>query len=627
MNDVFLKIVNMSISAGWLILAVLILRVLLKKAPKWVNVLLWGIVAVRLIFPLSIESALSLIPSAETISGQVLSGPSFDIHTGITPVDREINGYLGDRYFEGVTVPANNGFSVMTVLTIVWVLGILLLAAYTMVSYWRLHRKVDTAVRYEDNIFRSENVVSPFILGVIRPKIYLPFSVGEEDLAYVIAHEQAHIRRGDQWWKPMGFILLTLHWFNPLVWVGYALLCRDIELACDERVIGKLDSNGRADYMQTLVSYSVNRPAIAACPLAFGEIGVKERVKSVMRYRKPAFWAILAAVVVCVAVAVCFLTNPRGKSFHLEIVIPAGSQEGYAFADEEICPTRDHIVVTSGDGLGDTEVFLETVEGSRTYAPTYLTPGFPADIEAEKGAWLKIGVNVQNPAEQDMVVYIDVRNVEVRIRSTVQEEPNTAPDNRDTGDTATAPQIAQYLPYPPGYSYASSELQTEDQSNTLIISLDGNSNRQDQDFEAYAAAAFRVIEEEIELKEIAYRNAKTKEEIASYTRTDEKVLVYRLTIGAEGVTSIGIGDAAANLYRTISSPSNDRGFAKGESVYLGALRNIPDICDVEVFAADADGNEVFRFRFRENTENPEAPIVSGDWVLTPSWEAKIEQTR
>ena len=314
MSELFLKIINMSISASWLVLVVLILRFVLKKAPKWVNILLWGIVAIRLICPFSFESALSLIPSAETFPEKVISGPSFDVQTGITPVDNRINDYLGDRYFEGVTVPANNGNNIMTILTIVWTIGILLLVAYTVISYWRLRRKVDTAVRYKDNIFQSENVKSPFVLGIIKPRIYLPFNMNGQDLEHVVAHEQAHIHRKDHWWKPFGFLLLTIHWFNPLVWLAYVLLCRDIELACDEKVIKELGNEQRADYTQALVACSVNRRMIAACPLAFGEVGVKDRVKSVMNYKKPAFWGVVLAVIVCVFVAVCFLTNPVTKN-------------------------------------------------------------------------------------------------------------------------------------------------------------------------------------------------------------------------------------------------------------------------------------------------------------------------
>ena len=417
MSDLFLKIVNMSISASWLVVAVLILRLVLKKAPKWVNVLLWGIVAVRLICPFSFESALSLIPSAETFPEKIISGPSFDVQTGITPIDNRINDYLGDRYFEGVTVPTNNGNNVMTILTIVWIIGILLLATYTIISYQRLNRKVDTAVHYKDNIFQSENVSSPFVLGIIKPRIYLPFNMNGQDLEHVVAHEQAHIRRKDHWWKPLGFLLLTIYWFNPLMWLAYVLLCRDIELACDEKVIKGLSNEQRADYTQALVACSVNRRMIAACPLAFGEVGVKERVKSVMNYKKPAFWVIIIAVIVCVGVAVCFLTNPKQDRYTLRIVVPAGSQEEFVYTDEEVSTVRNSIKIWSGDGLGDTEVLLFPVNKTAEtgYTATYLTHGMPVEFDAEKDTWFKIGVNMQNPTNEDIIVYVEVENVEVRI--------------------------------------------------------------------------------------------------------------------------------------------------------------------------------------------------------------------
>ena len=356
MNELFLKIINMSISASWLVMAVLILRLVLKKAPKWVNVLLWGIVAVRLICPFSFESALSLIPSAETFPEKAISGPSFDVQTGITPVDNRINDYLGDRYFEGVTVPANNGNHMMNILSIVWTIGILLLIAYTVISYWRLHREIDTAVRYKDNLFQSENVSSPFVLGLIKPRIYLPFNMNGQDLEHVIAHERAHIRRKDHWWKPLGFLLLTIHWFNPFMWLSYVLLCRDIELACDEKVIRELGNEQRADYTQALVACSINRRTIAACPLAFGEVGVKERVKSVMNYKKPAFGIVLLAVIACVGVAVCFLTNPITADDHFgaEIYEPTPIEQiDEKYDNEEFVITKLHYENLDGEWVSE----------------------------------------------------------------------------------------------------------------------------------------------------------------------------------------------------------------------------------------------------------------------------------
>ena len=314
MNELFLKIINMSISASWLVLAVLLLRFVLKKAPKWVNVLLWGIVAVRLAFPFSIESALSLIPSAETIPPNIGMNTTPTINSGINAINNAVNPIISQSNTPMAGASVNPLQITIGIFEYIWIFGMIALALYTAISYWRLHRKVDTAVRYKDNIFQSENVKSPFVLGIIKPRIYLPFNMNGQDLEHVVAHEQAHIHCKDHWWKPFGFLLLTIHWFNPLVWLAYVLLCRDIELACDERVIKELGNEQRADYTQALVACSVNRRMIAACPLAFGEVGVKDRVKSVMNYKKPAFWGVVLAVIVCVFVAVCFLTNPVTKN-------------------------------------------------------------------------------------------------------------------------------------------------------------------------------------------------------------------------------------------------------------------------------------------------------------------------
>ena len=311
MSELFLEIVNRSIAASWIVIAVLILRFCLKKAPKWVNVLLWGIVAVRLIFPFSIESALSLIPSAETVSPSIMMETAPSVQTGVPALDQVINPVIDHSLSPAPGASANPLQIWISVMAAVWLAGAATLLLYSAISYWRLRRRVREAVILRDNIYQSENAGSPFVLGIIQPKIYLPYSVDSGALAYVIAHEQAHIRRGDHWWKPLGFLLLTVHWFNPLLWLSYILLCRDIELACDEKVIREMGSEQRADYTQALVSCSVSRRSIAACPLAFGEVGVKTRVKSVMNYKKPAFWIILASALICAAAAVCFLTNPK----------------------------------------------------------------------------------------------------------------------------------------------------------------------------------------------------------------------------------------------------------------------------------------------------------------------------
>ena len=417
MNELFLKIINMSISASWLVLAVLILRFVLKKAPKWINVLLWGIVAIRLICPFSFESPLSLIPSAETIPLNIGMDSTPTINSGISAINNAVNPIISQSNTPMAGASINPLQITIGIYEYIWIFGMIALALYTAISYWRLHRKVDTAVRYKDNIFQSENVKSPFVLGIIKPRIYLPFNMNGQDLEHVVAHEQAHIHRKDHWWKPLGFLLLTIHWFNPLMWLAYVLLCRDIELACDEKVIKELGNEQRADYMQALVACSVNRRMIAACPLAFGEVGVKERVKSVMNYKKPAFWVIIIAVIICVGVAVCFLTNPKQDRYTLRIVVPAGSQEEFVYTEEEVSTVRNSIKIWSGDGLGDTEVLLFPVNKTAEtgYTATYLTHGMSVEFDAENDTWFKIGVNMQNPTNEDIIVYVEVENVEVRI--------------------------------------------------------------------------------------------------------------------------------------------------------------------------------------------------------------------
>ena len=310
MSKIFLNIVNMSISAGYIVLAVLILRLILKKAPKWISVILWGIVALRLVLPFSIESAFSLIPSSETISPEILTDKTPTIHTGIPILNSTLNPIINDSFSPNAGDSANPLQIIVPVLAVIWIIGIVALLIYTAFSYFGIRRKLQTAVLLRDRIYQCQNVASPFVFGVIKPKIYLPFSMNDNEMNHVIAHEQAHISRKDYLWKPLGFLLLSLHWFNPLLWLGYILLCRDIELACDEKVIKKLDCNARADYSDALLTCSINRRTIAACPLAFGEVGVKKRIKSVLCYKKPTFWLVVIAIIACILLAICFLTNP-----------------------------------------------------------------------------------------------------------------------------------------------------------------------------------------------------------------------------------------------------------------------------------------------------------------------------
>ena len=313
MDDVFLKLVNLSISASWLILAVLVLRVVLKKAPKWVMPLLWGVVALRLVCLFSIESALSLIPSAETIPSEIVTETREPVLYEQATLDIVTNPTLPSAAEVPVGVSRQQAQVDFNIYSVLWLAGMAALLVHALVSAGRLKRKLATAILLRDNIYESEFVDSPFVFGVVKPNIYLPMRMDEGTAAYVIAHERAHLARRDHWWKVLGYLVLALHWFNPLVWVAYILFCRDIELACDEKVVKGLDGAARADYSQALLSCAAPKRAVAACPLAFGEGNIKMRVKSALHYKKPAFWVAAAAVLAVVIVAVCFLTNPKSE--------------------------------------------------------------------------------------------------------------------------------------------------------------------------------------------------------------------------------------------------------------------------------------------------------------------------
>ena len=310
MVDAFVKILNMSIIASWLILAVVLFRFILKKAPKWIAVLLWGIVALRLVVPFSFESALSLIPSAEVFNAHNIQYETPTISSGIPSINNAVNPALSQTFAPSSVGSINPLYTWTLVLSIIWLIGVAVMLLYVLISYVRVHRSVAERVPYEQNIFLCDYVKSPFILGLVQPRIYLPSNMDASSMEPVISHEKAHLARHDHWWKPLGFLILAIHWFNPLCWAAYVLLCRDIELACDEKVIRQMDMDGKKQYSFALLECSSGRRPVTICPLPFGEVGVKERVNKVLNYKKPAFWTIVAAVVACALVTVCFATNP-----------------------------------------------------------------------------------------------------------------------------------------------------------------------------------------------------------------------------------------------------------------------------------------------------------------------------
>lgn len=357
MSRIFSDVLQMSIVAAWMIPIVMVFRLLLKRAPKWVNLVLWGLVGLRLVCPFVPESRFSLMPKLPILSGYLYgnmignsagnafradtlqSGTNFSNNISQAALDGSMSaagsGVVG---VFGITGSGIGAFGagvwriperLLSIFTILWLAGVILFTGYAVYSYVRVRRQVAEAMWLRENLWICDEVKSPFILGLHKPKIYLSSSMDEAQYPYVIAHEQAHLKRGDQWWKPLGFLILAIHWFNPFVWAAYILFCNDLELACDESAVKKLNPQERKDYSYALLSCSMQRRLVTVCPLAFGEVGVKKRVKEVLNYKKPSFWILLAAVVVCVIVAVCFLTNPKDGTT-VVLTNEAGSSEADA---------------------------------------------------------------------------------------------------------------------------------------------------------------------------------------------------------------------------------------------------------------------------------------------------------
>lgn len=409
MEAAFLKLLNMSISAGWLVLAIVLLRIVLKKAPKWMRCILWGMVAVRLICPFSVESVFCLIPSVETVPPEILYAQKPAIHTGVEIVNNVVNPVISESLAPGMG-DSVNPLQVLTFLASrIWIIGMLVMAVYAFLSYLQLRRKVAISMPVTENIYLCDDIDTPFILGIVRPRIYLPSIVGQEQVPYVISHERAHLKRGDHLWKPLGYALLTVYWFQPLVWVAYVLLCRDIELACDEKVIRELGGAEKKFYSDALLECSVSHRMVLACPLAFGEVGVKERVKTVLSYKRPAFWVLVIAVVACIAVAVCFLTNPKenrepsplgryygiettaytyGREMILSVMHPIDYAR-YKFTSEGEMQARKGVGLSQEDEswmpLGRLQEVRLTEKNFDSYFKEWQgLPGYPLDLEPEK---------------------------------------------------------------------------------------------------------------------------------------------------------------------------------------------------------------------------------------------------
>lgn len=422
--DLLLKLFNVSISASWLVLAVVLFRLVFRKAPKAITVFLWALVAVRLICPVSLESSLSLIPNAETIPTEILA---VDPHKGVNSATFEVieNPVYTDFIDSEVTVDSIDSFQWDVVyLTCGWLFGMGIMVLYSIISYLRIYLKIRQSVPLRENIFICDDINTPFIFGVVRPRIYLPSSMNEEDMSYVIAHEKAHLKRKDYLWKPLGFLLLTVYWFNPVLWLAYVLLCRDIELACDEKVIKEMGTDIKKPYSMALINCSVPRRMISACPVAFGEVGVKKRIKAVLNYKKPAFWVIAAAVIASIAVAVCFMTNPVSEKTEVEEEFlwycnPSYSAVGYGQISFSL--GKKYNITKAECTSGSTEIydkFYNDDDGEKLvgWSPDFTdyknTPGADITIYAEKDGEekvYKINLSPEEKTEEEIGTYYRVK--------------------------------------------------------------------------------------------------------------------------------------------------------------------------------------------------------------------------
>lgn len=378
MDTLFLTILNLSLNASWMIGAVIIARFLLKKSPRWISCLLWGLVAIRLVCPFLPESSLSLLPSAKVIPDNIAVVSDPQIKSGIRIIDNAVNPAVEGSFSPNAGDSVNPMQVVVYVGSIIWVIGIAVMLLYALLSYIILKRRVRAAVAVKGSVKMCDEVKSPFILGIVRPVIYVPSGMTGGTLDMVTAHENAHLKRRDHWWKPLGFVLLAAHWFNPLCWLAYILLCRDIEAACDEKVIRDKDREYVAAYSQALLDCSVQRRTIAACPLAFGEAGVKERVKGVLNYKKPAFWVIIASAIVCAALAGCFMTNPK-NAITIENTQDMEEQDqmeeistGEAVAVKKQEMELVEAIRTDYPEMADVSVHLEDQNGRIEYANVYI---------------------------------------------------------------------------------------------------------------------------------------------------------------------------------------------------------------------------------------------------------------
>lgn len=364
LENIFLQLLNMSLTASFIIFAVLVVRLFLRKAPKVFSYALWAVVLFRLVCPFSFESVFSLMPVNPTpVAPDILYAQAPKITTGLTAIDQAASASLPMPTVDASVNPLQIWAFVGTVL---WILGIATMLIYSLISLMKLKRCLRGAVLEGGNVYLSDRIPTPFVLGLIRPKIYLPAILEDHEKLYILLHEQTHIRRLDPIVKIISFFVLCLHWFNPLVWAAFFLLSKDMEMSCDEAVIKKLGSDVKKEYSSSLLTLATGRRLIGATPLAFGEGDTKGRIKHVLHYKKPAFWVIIAALVAILLAAAALISNPLTKYMENTIYTEKISE------DDKIS-----ILEQSNFGLGLSTVIPtnfcvdETIKSMRYYVEVY----------------------------------------------------------------------------------------------------------------------------------------------------------------------------------------------------------------------------------------------------------------
>lgn len=353
MEALFLKIFSRSIVAGWVILGVLLLRIFMKKAPKALCCALWALVALRLVCPGFLESGFSLLPGTEAVPREILTVQPTGLDKGSSGLNEVVNPILAEPRVSEGGQGSNLMQALVRVVSRLWVAGTILLLLYAFISWIRLRRQVAVSLKVEGNIWICDAIRSPFILGLFSPRIYVPSDLNAEQLACVVEHERAHLKRHDHWWKPLGFLLLALYWFQPLCWIAYICLCQDIEMACDERVVRRMENGEKKNYAEALLACSIPRHSISACPVAFGETGVKKRVKGVLNYKKPTFWVLGTAAVACVVAVLCLLTDPLS---------------GWEYSDIDTKEMRELLLAADGHGVSIISVYESGREPGKVLA-------------------------------------------------------------------------------------------------------------------------------------------------------------------------------------------------------------------------------------------------------------------